>query len=197
MAHKKYLMELDELTVTLEKNPQTVGFVHRFFVPGWIGFIQECIVERKMSKVAKLPIYKGLNYYECGDKIAELTRKACEARKHSEDFYEMENDNVDNLSILNSSFRAIDAWVNVYPEIAYWMNQQVNDNYVTCALGLVQENVKHSLSEIIELPADKSPHKPNSSFMHDMKAMGGQIAAMFCNFLVFAAICCLIGAIFG
>lgn len=190
-------MELDELTATLEKKPQTVGFVHRFFVPGWIGFIQECIVERKMSKVAKRPIHKGLNYYECGDKIAELTRKACEARKHSEDFHEMENDNVDNLSILNSSFRAIDAWVNIYPEIAYWMNQQVNDNYVTCALGLVQENVKHSLSEIIELPADKSPHQPNSSFMHDMKAMGGQIAAMFCNLIVFAAIFCLKGAIFG
>lgn len=197
MAHKKYLAELDELTATLEKMPQTVGFIHRFFVPGWIGFIQECIVESKMSKVAKQPIHKGLNYYECGDKIAELTQKACEARKQSEDFHEKENDNMDNLSILNSSFRAIDAWANIYPEIAYWMNQQVNDNYVTCALGIVQENVKSSLSDIIELSAEKKNHKPNSSFMRDMKAMGGQIAAMFCNIFVFAAIASLIGAIFG
>lgn len=197
MAHKKYLAELDELTATLEKKPQIVGFVHRFFVPGWIGFIQECIVESRMSKAAKRPIYKGLNYYECGDKIIELTQKACDARKQSDNFKEKENDNMDNISILNSSFRAIDAWANIYPEIAYWMNRQVNDSHVTCALGIVQENVKSSLSEIIELPAEKKNHKPNSSFIRDMKVMGGQIAAMFCNVLVFAAIASLIGAIFG
>lgn len=197
MAHKKYLAELDELTTALENKPQTVGFIHRFFVPGWIGFIQECIVESKMSKAAKQPIHKGLNYYECGDKIAELTQKACEARKQSEDFHERENDNMDNLSIVNSSFRAIDAWTNIYPEIAYWMNQQVNDNHVTCALGIIQTRVKKSLSEIVDLPAEKRKHKPNSSFKRDMKAMGNQIAAMFCNIIALAIIASLIGAIFG
>lgn len=197
MAHEIYLVELDELATALEKRPQTVGFVYRFFIPGWIGFIQECIVESKMSKAAKQPIHKGLNYFECGDKIAELTQKACEARKQSDDFHEKENDNRDNIAILNSSFRAIDAWANIYPEIAYWMNRQVNDNYVTCALGLLQENVKKSLSEIIELPAEKKNHKPNSSFMRDIKSMGGQIAAMFCNILVFATIVSLFSALFG
>lgn len=195
MAYKKYLAELEELTATLEKKPQTVGFVHRFFIPGWIGFIQECIVERKISKAARQPIYKGLNYYECGDKIVELTQKACEVRKQSEDFKEKENDNADNLSILNSSFRAIDAWTNIYPEIAYWMNRKVNDKYVTCALGLVQKNVKNALSEIIDLPAEKRNHKPNSSFKREMKAMGGQLAATFCNILALAVIVSLIGAI--
>lgn len=197
MAHEIYLVELDELATALEKRPQTVGFVYRFFIPGWIGFIQECIVESKMSKAAKQTIHKGLNYFECGDKIAELTQKACEARKQSDDFHEKENDNRDNIAILNSSFRAIDAWANIYPEIAYWMNRQVNDNYVTCALGLLQENVKKSLSEIIELPAEKKNHKPNSSFMRDIKSMGGQIAAMFCNILVFATIVSLFSALFG
>lgn len=197
MGHKKHLVELNELTATLEKMPQTVGFVHRFFVPGWVGVVQECIIDHKMSKVAKRPIYKGLNYYECGDKIAELTRSACEARKEADDFRENDNDNLDNLSIVNSSFRAIDAWANIYPEIAYWMNRQVNNNYVTCALGIVQENVNSSLSKIIELPAEKKNHKPNSSFSRDLKAMGGQIAAMVCNVLLFATIASLIGAIFG
>lgn len=197
MAHKKHLVELDELTARLEKMPQTVGFVHRFLVPGWVGVIQECIIDHKMSKVAKQPIYKGLNYYECGDSIAELTRMACDARKESEDFHENDNNNLDNLSIVNSSFRAIDAWANIYPEIAYWMDRQVNGNYVTCVLGLVQENVKSSLSKIIELPAEKKNHKPNSSFSRDLKAMGGQMAAMVCNVLLFAAIASLISAIFG
>lgn len=197
MAYKQYIAELDELSSTLAQKPQTVGFVHKFFVPGWIGFIQKCIVENKMSKAAKLPIYKGLNYYECGDKIVELTEKACEARKKSEDFKGKENDNMDNIAILNSSFRAIEAWTNVYPEIAYWMDRQVNDNYVTCALGIIQNNVMRSVSEIVDIPAEKRNTKPNSSFSRDLKAMGGQLAAMFCNILVFAAIASLIGAIFG
>lgn len=197
MAHKKYLTELNELTATLERKPQTVGFVPRFFVPGWIGFIQECIVESKMSKVVKQPIHNGLNYYECGDKIAELTQKACEARKLSEDFHGRENDNKDNLSIFNSSFRAIDAWANIYPEIAYWMNKRVNDNYVTCAFGIVQEKVKSSLSDIIELPSEKKNFKQNSSFMREMKAKGGQLAAMFCNIIVFLIVATLLAAIFG
>lgn len=197
MDYKQYIAELDELTSTLAKKPQTVGFVHKFFVPGMIGFIQECMVESKMSKAARQPIHKGLNYYECGDKIVEFTEKACDARKHSEDFKGKENDNLDNLAILNSSFSAIEAWTHVYPEIAYWMNRRVGDNYVTCALGIVQKNVEHSISEIVDIPVEKRDARPNSSLSREMKAMGGQLAAMVCNVIVFAAIASLIAAIFG
>lgn len=196
MSYKDYINELDALSAVMEKTPQTVGFVHRFYVPGWIGFIQVCIVEHKMDKAAKRLIYKNLDYLDCADRIIELTQKACEARKQSEDFQEKENGNLDNLAIANSCFRAIDAWVNIYPEIASWMNRQIDDNHVTCVLGIVQKNVVDSLSEIMEVPTEKSNYKPNSSFMREMKAMGNQIAAMFCNVIIFAAVASLISAIF-
>ena len=197
MEYKKYVTELDELTSTLAQYPQTVGLVHRFFVPGWIGFIQQCIVENKIGKTAMQPIYKNLNYYECGDKIADLTHKACEARKQSLDFKEDEKDNIHNLIILNSSFKAIEAWTNVYPVIAYWMNKNVDDKYVTCALNIVQDNVKNSLSEIMTLPAEKKHYKRNYSFAREMKAVGGQMASIFCNIIVLVVIAAIIGAIFG
>lgn len=196
MSYKDYINELDALSAVMEKTPQTVGFVHRFYVPGWIGFIQVCIVEHKMDKAAKRLIYKNLDYLDCADRIIELTQKACEARKQSDDFQKNDNDSIDNHAIANSCFRAIDAWVNIFPEIAFWMNRKIDDNHVTCAFGIVQKNVVASLSEIIEVPAEKSNHKSNSSFMREMKAMGNQIAAMFCNVIVFAAIASLISAIF-
>lgn len=184
------------MTTVLSQKPQTVGFVHKFFVPGWIGFIQECFVENKMSKAAKQPIYNGLGYYECGDRIIELVSNACKARKESNDEFTKSNDDVNNLRIFSSAANAIEAWTNVYPEIAYWMNRKVGDKYVTNALGVIQGNVKESISTIMDVPAERISNK-SSSFTGEMKAMGGQIAAMFCNILVFVAIVGILSTILG
>ena len=197
MEYEKYLRELDELTNAMSRMPQTVGFVHKFFVPGWIGFIQECFVESKMSKATKQPIYNGMGYYQCADKIVELIDKACMAIKESPDFNGKENDNPKHLVVLASASKAIDVWTNIYPEIAYWMNQKIDDQHVTCALGIVERNVRDSLSSIMTLSQDIVEPKNNSSFGQEMKAMGNQILAMICNILIFAAIASLIGAIFG
>lgn len=196
MAYQEYINQINNLADTLAKKPQTVGFVHKFFVPGWIGFIQECIVENKMSKVAKQPIYNGMGYLECGNKIAELVDKACRARIESDPNFAKSNDDSANLQILSASLNALDAWAHVYPEIAYWMNQKINDQYVTNALGIIQGNVKNSISTIMDVPSEKISNK-SSSFASEMKAMGGQIAAMFCNVIVFAAVFSLLAAIFG
>ena len=196
MDYRDYISQIDELAEVLEKKPQTVGFVHKFFVPGWIGFIQECIVENKMSKAAKQPIFNGMGYLECGDKIAELVDKACTARTQNDKAFVKSNDNPENLAILSSAMNALDAWTHVYPEIAYWMNQKVNDSYVTNALGIIQGNIKKSLSTIIDVPSERMSNKSNS-FTSEMKAMGGQIAAMICNVIVLAAIFGLLGSIFG
>lgn len=196
MPHQKYIEQLDEMTTVLSQKPQAVGFVHKFFVPGWVGFIQECFVESKMSKAAKQPIYNGLGYYECGDRIIELVSSACKARTESNPEFTKSNDDINNLRILSSAMNAMEAWTNVYPEIAYWMNRKVGDDYVTNALGVIQGNVKESISTIMDVPAERISNK-SSSFTSEMKAMGGQIAAMFCNILVFAAIAGLISTIFG
>ena len=76
------------------------------------------------------------------------------------------------------------------------MNQKIDDNYVTNALGIIQGNIKKSLSTIMDVPCERMSNK-SSSFTSEMKAMGGQIAAMICNVIVFAAVFGLLGAIFG
>lgn len=197
MEYEKYLRELDELTNAMSRRPQTVGFVHKFFVPGWIGFIQECVVEHKMSKAAKLPIYNNLDYLQCADKIVELTANACIAITESAEFNGKDNENPKHLAVLASVSKAIEAWVNIYPEIAYWMNQKIDDQHITCVLGIMEDSIKNSLSSIMEVSKDIVKSKSNSSFGQEMKAMGNQILAMICNILVFAAIASLIGAIFG
>lgn len=197
MEYEIYIRELDELTNAMSMKPQTIGFVHKFIVPGWIGFIQECIIESKMSKAAKQPIYKNLDYFQCADKIIELTDNACKSITDSADFNGKDNDNSKHLAVLASVSKAVDAWVNIYPEIAYWMNQKIDDRHVTCALGIMERNVNDSLSSIMEISQNRVTANSNSSFGQEMKAMGNQILAMICNILIFAAIASLIGAIFG
>lgn len=192
MAYKQYLAELNELTSTLCLKPQTVGFAHKFFVPGWIGFIQECIVDNKMSKAAKQPIYNGLNFYECGNLIIELTQKACDARIKSEDFNGKDNENVDNLAILNSSLSAIDAWVNVFPEIAFWKNRYIDGGkFVTSPLYIIQGNVKLSLATILDIPKDDTRSESSPSFFQDLKERFYPAVAMICNIIVIG----IVGAI--
>lgn len=197
MEYEKYLRELDELTNAMSRRPQTVGFVHKFFVPGWIGFIQECVVEHKMSKAAKLPIYNNLDYYQCADKIIELTDYACKAIKESADFNGKDNENTKHLAVFVSVSKSIEAWVNIYPEIACWMNLKIDDKHITSVLGIVEKNIKHSLSSIMDISQDRVKSKYNSSFGQEMKAMGNQILAIICNLLVLSIVGLLLSAIFG
>lgn len=196
MPHQKYIDQLDEMTIILSQKPQTVGFVHKFFVPGWIGFIQECFVEDKMSKVAKRPIYNGLGYFECGERIIELVSNACKARTESNPEFTKSNDDVDNLRILSSAMNAMAAWTNVYPEIAKWMNRKVGNRYVTSALGIIQRDVKKSISSIMDVPSEGNNNR-SSSFMREIKDLGKSIAAYTCNMIIFCAIFSVLIAVFG
>lgn len=197
METQKYIQQLNELTETLKKQPQYVGFNHRFYVPGWIGFVQQCIVESKMTRAAKKPIYQGKGFYECGDIIIDLVDNACKAKKESVDNFEKNNEDIESLQIVSSATEALDAWINIYPEIAYWMNQKFDDKYITNAVGIIQGNLKESLTSIIDLPKENFKPKTNSSFCRELKAMGSQMLAMICNILVFAAVFGLLATIFG
>lgn len=193
MKYEQYISELKDLTSALQRQPQVIGFSHKFYVPGWVGFVQECLVEHKMNKASKKPIYKGLGYLECGDKISELVKKACETIS-TEDGFVKNNEDENNLNVLSSAMAALEAWEHVYPETAHWMNIHISDNYITSAYGVIQRNIKDSLSKIVDLPKEKS-EKSNGS--GEFKAMGNQILAMICNVIVFAVLACLIAGIFG
>jgi hypothetical protein len=195
MDYKQYVDELNDLMLALSKIPQKLGFGHKFYVPGWIGYIQERIVENKINKTAKLPIYKGLDYFECANKIIELVSKACESRKKSVENFKKENDNPDNIEILVAASNAVKAWYHIYPEIANWMNIKFNDRYITSAYGVLQRRVSDSLCDIMSLPKDPSTSTHHSSFMGELKAIIHQILSWFCNIIVLAIIWGIICAI--
>ena len=188
----------------MERKPQTVGFVHRFFVPGWIGFIQECIIENKMSKAAKQPIHKGLNYYECAELIMKLTGDICKERLSENESIDKSFDNPDNIEIMKSVFGAIEAWSNVYPEIAFYKNVKISERFISCAYNVTLDNCQTSLKKIMELPKSQPSNKGSerhkkvkrrSSFRRDMQAFGYQMVAIFCNIIVLGVVACTISGI--
>ncbi len=62
-----------------------VGLHHRVYVPGWIGIIQQIIVEHKMNKVAEQTFScAGMNYYQLGDWIINKLAEIAEIQSKSE-----------------------------------------------------------------------------------------------------------------
>lgn len=62
---------IDELS---QKTP-VIGLHYRFYIPGWIGAIQQSVVEGKMAKVGKQPFCNNMNYFEFGDWIVQISNK--------------------------------------------------------------------------------------------------------------------------
>lgn len=197
MVIQKYIQQLNELTEALKKQPQYIGFCHRFYVPGWIGFIQVCIVERKMSKAAKKPIYNGKGYFECANLIADLVDGACKAKKEETDNSDIINEDNESAQIVSSANDALTSWINIYPEIAYWMNQKIDDKHITNAVGIIQRNLRKSLSTIIDLPKEIFESETNYSFVSELKALGNQLLGTICNIIVIIPIWGVLCAIFG
>lgn len=77
---KNIMQELIVANESLANKEPVYGFHHKFYVPGWIGFIQECIVESKMQKFNKKIFYAGKGYIDfvnwIGDK-ADAVAKCC------------------------------------------------------------------------------------------------------------------------
>lgn len=65
-------------TEEISKKERVSGFHHRFYVPGWIGLIQQSIVENKMNKFVVQPFYDEKNYYEYGDWLIEQSKTIAE-----------------------------------------------------------------------------------------------------------------------
>ncbi|MDE6754365.1 MAG: hypothetical protein K2J82_07120 [Muribaculaceae bacterium] len=143
--------DLKHLTDALETIPSTVGISPKFIIPGFIGCIQEMITEARMSKYINRPIYNNKNYFDCANYIMDIVDEICKIRETLPDFKGKTSEDPINFEILEVSYNAIGAWENIYPEIANWVNQKV-DNKTTSILYVLEKNVSDSLSEIMVVP---------------------------------------------
>jgi hypothetical protein len=204
MEYHKYIDELNAITSILSQTPSKIGFHHKFYVPGWTGFIQSCIVEHQMNKAAKRPIYQNLGYFECGDKIDDLVAKACQARVESSTNDEKDNNNPENLAILEAATNAINSWRNIYPEIADLMTLQADNKHMASPFGVHYTNITKSLSLIVNLPKESQHRKKEkTSFLKSIwnglvDAFGAPleyIVTLICNLLLAGVVIALISGI--
>lgn len=194
--YRTHLEELDNMTQVLSMHPGKIGFVHKFIVPGIIGWVQEQIIEGKMNVEAQKNIYKDLNYYECGNKIIELTKILCEKRYNSTEIIDKDLENPINTEILESVGSAIEKWGRIYPEIANWPNQEFEKDLKISPLGVIQIRTNHALCSIMDLPRERA-NRPKKTFLQGLKEDGYWALSMFINIILFAIIVGLIRAIFG
>lgn len=193
------LCELEEITNHYDSCAPITGLTHKFIVPGWIGFIQQCMIESKMNKVADTNTYKGMTYYSVGDHIVDMTAKAVESHKtkYGDEGNKSEAQTNDAVKIAASAFSAVDSYLAFCPEIAFWMNRQIDDTHVTCVAGIMQKALYQILNPILPkeyaAPTTKF-HKRNA--WHDLKDGGYRILGMIINAIVLFAIIGLFSAIF-
>ena len=185
---------LDIIEELAHKTP-IVGLHHRFYVPGWIGFFQQMIVERKMEKVAKQSFScAGMNYYEFGDWIINKSVEIVEMQEKCEptdpDVRETQNE------IINRVFSDLSAiWAYVIPEISSYCNIQYTEDTLISRYGFIVKALEQTLKKVGRA---KSPNQASKkpTFKDEAKQTANVIAGYLINILLFAAILGLL-SLFG
>ena len=185
---------LDIMQELANKTP-IIGIHHRFYVPGWIGFFQQMIVEHKMDKVAKESFScAGMNYYELGDwiinKSAEIVEMQGKYENTDPDTLETQNE------IINRVFSDLATiWSYVIPEVASHCNIQYTENTLISRHGFILKALDQTLAKVgrakYPLDASKEP-----SFKEQTKQTAYYLAGYFINILLFGAILGLL-SLFG
>ena len=181
-----------------QKQP-VVGFHHRFYVPGWIGFIQECIVEHNMGKFVDDVFYDKMNYLEFGNWIATSSKKICELLlieaeqknyKDSELFQQQANAIIELFNTLTLS------WCRCAPEVvSTYTVGKADDDYITSLAGFVYRELENNLKPLgYPQSIEKEPTFYEGPSFRDV---GNQLLSYFCNLLLIGIIFFIGSLIFG
>ncbi len=192
------ILELLKAGVEISQKEPVIGFHHSFYVPGWIGFIQETIVEKKMNKFVELPFYHDKNYYEFGNwfsigskEVAEMLVKSKETYNTSDELYEKQCMAINNLYTM-----LLNSWVDCCPEVATYCNQQYTQDTMISPAGLMYKNLCVNLKPL-GFKEGEAKSSSGKSFVEDVKGGLYMIAGYVLNCLLLAAIFGLGSLIFG
>lgn len=174
-------------TEEISKKERVSGFHHLFYVPGWIGLIQQSIVENKMNKFVVQPFYDEKNYYEYGDRLIEQSKTIAELQVKNKP----EGDSVDEAyenqcAAIRKLFNlALDVWIDVCPEIALYCNHKYTEKTLISAAGIEQNAYEENLKPMGYVV---TPSKSDRKFTDDVKDGFYYIAGYILNILILAAI---------
>lgn len=189
---KNNIQELIVANDSLGNKEPVYGFHHKFYVPGWIGFIQECIVESKMQKFNKKIFYAGKGYINFANWVVDKADAVAKC------YSEIENMNEEKSSICKKLIVAIfdsivDNWAKCCPEVATFCNIDFGGNTKISPLGFVHYKLASALQNFGYPQFDSNTSK--SSFISEMKAQGYYIIGYILNVIILACIFGIIQAI--
>lgn len=190
---KNTLRELILANDSLAKKEPTYGFHHKFYVPGWIGLIQESIVESKMQKFNDKVFYAGKGYTFFVNWIAEKADAVAKC------YPEIENMNDEKSSICKKMTVAIfdsviENWAKCCPEIATYCSIDFEDNTKISPIGLSHYMLASTLQKFDYPQINSKPSK--NGFISEIKAQGYYIIGYILNVIILVCVWGIIIAIF-
>lgn len=192
------LSELIDAADTISKRTPTIGFHHKFYVPGWISVIQITIVESKMSTFEKATFYKEKNYVDFANWIIKSSKELADLQIKQIDSDKSQDKEISKQqsdSIITILHAVAEAWYNCAPEVASICNREYTKDTRISLAGIVFR----ALEEILEplgcpqSSSQKEPGYEGPSFSD----MGNQLLAMICNIILFAIIIGIGSLLFG
>lgn len=186
------MQELIVANESLANKEPVYGFHHKFYVPGWIGFIQVCIVESKMQKFNKQVFYAGKGYIDfvnwIGDKAKAIANCYSEIKNMDD-----EKSTVCKGLIVAIFDSTIDKWAKCCPEIATYCNIDFDGNTKISPIGCIHYTLASTLQKFEYPQFDSSSSK--SSFVSEIKAQGYYIIGYILNVAIFTCVFGIIIAI--
>lgn len=185
------IIAIDELS---QKTP-VVGFHHSFYVPGWIGYIQQMFVESKMNKFASQKFCRNINYYEFADWIVDKSKEITELQTQT---------TADDQTVTQTQSEAVARvfnvlsalWMNCCPEISTYCNIKYGEDRLISPAGMVYKGIEENLKKI-GIEENEKGNNSGPGFKESAKNMFYMFAGYIINIIIFASIIGIIGAIFG
>lgn len=195
---KTILVEFVEAGKEISKKEPVFGFHHQFYVPGWIGLVQESIVNKKMFEWESQNFYKDKNYTDFAMWIIESSEKI--GKLHMSNRPDLLNVEAMTLfekqseMIIQITLLLIEAWRAASPEVSTALNRRVDSDVRMSLYGVVRNDVSLNLKDI-GFP-QVSVGSNEKGCLEGLKEISYRILGMFVNVMTLAAIAGLISLFF-
>ena len=195
---KTVLSEFMEAGIEIVKREPVVGFHHQFYLPGWIGFVQQLMVEKKMNEWKNKNYYKNKNYTEFAMWLIDSSEKIAEI--HIANRPDPSNDEANALFekqsdvIINITSTLIEIWRASSPEVSTVFSIKLDDETRMSLYGALCNDVSLNLKDI---GYPQIPREPlQKGCLEEMKDYFYMIAGWFINITTLGLIVCTVLSIF-
>ena len=168
-----------------EKTPVR-GFHYSFYLPGWIGYFQRCLVKNEMRRFSTQNFYKNLDYLEFGHWIVDVSKEIARLQQETQ----AKNSEIAQLqtAAIIRIFEVLTAlWINYCPEISTYNKDSSPAASVFNGLSANLRCIGYEEKKTIE---DYAPFPQNISVSFSYRVLGYLLNTLL--IAVFLGIICTI-----